>query len=293
MLSPLLEGNPRLISAINVVLVLMLAYSAAQFTWRLIPAPAPLPAPPVAKAVVASRPTVSESQSLVRQLPNWHLFGQANVAKARPKQSEIPETKLKLTLRGLFASDNPKEAWAIIADASGKENFYKVGGALPGNAKLTEIHADRIVLERRGKYETLRLPKKSLDLSATSAKGKKRSYRNTTRSSSSRNQGRELSLREYRETLLNNPQKVTDLVSIAPVRKRGKFVGYSLQPGRDAQFLQRYGLKPGDVVTRVNGVPLDSPAKGFGVLRDLTSADRLDIEIERNGRRIPISLSLD
>ncbi len=291
-MSPVLEGNPRLISTINVILVLMLAYSAAQLTWRLVPAPAPLPAPPAAKVVVASKSSTSDNRSLVRQLPNWHLFGQASVTKTRPKQSEIPETKLKLTLRGLFASDNPKEAWAIIADASGKENFYKVGGVLPGNAKLTEIHVDRIVLERRGKYETLRLPKKSVGLSATGTRNK-RSYRNTTRSSASRGQERELSLREYRETLLNNPQKVTDLVSIAPVRKRGKFVGYSLQPGRDAQFLQRYGLKPGDIVTRVNGVPLDSPTKGFGVLRDLTSADRLDIEIERNGRRIPISLSLD
>jgi len=294
-LSLVTDANPKLVNGINVVLVLMLSYSLAQLTWRLTPAPEPMPLPPQAVSSSASGQSANltdRGAALVKQLPQWHLFGQADRAVAAPAQEEIPETKLKLTLRGLLASDNPDESWAIVAGPSGKEEFYKIGGKkkLPGNAKLTEIHADRIVLERRGKYETLRLPKESLNLAPATRTRNARAPR-TTRNS--RRSGSNISLREYRDTLLNNPEQVADLVTIAPVRKRGRFVGYSLQPGRDAEFLRQYGLQPGDVVTSVNGVALDSPTKGFGVLRDLTSATSLEIEIERNGRRQHFSLPVN
>ncbi len=291
LLPSIIDANPKLIQGINVVLVLMLSYSLAQMSWRMAPEPAPLPAPPLtlSSPAVKSGNSASQGSSLVRQLPQWHLFGKVSVASAAPVREEIPETKLKLTLRGLLASDKPEESWAIIAGPSGKEEFYKIGGKkLPGNAKLTEIHSDRIVLERRGKYETLRLPKESLNLKSTTSTASRSS--GTVRSMAS---GRHISLREYRDTLLNNPDKVADLVTIAPVRKRGRFVGYSLQPGRDPEFLRQYGLQPGDIVTSVNGVALDSPVKGFGVLRDLTSASSLEIEIERNGRRQHFSLPVN
>ena len=266
------------------MLILMLSYSLAQLTWRIIPTPEALPAPQPTISPSVKVSASNQNASLVNQLPQWHLFGQATAANARPVQQEIPETKLKLTLRGLLASDKPEESWAIIAGPSGKEEFYKIGGKkLPGNAKLTEIHADRIVLERRGKYETLRLPKESLNLTSTTARAR----------SPSESGGSNVSLKEYRDTLLSNPEKVADLVTIAPVRKRGKFVGYSLQPGRDANFLRQYGLQPGDIVTSVNGIQLSSPTKAFGVLRDLTSAASLEIEIERNGRRQHFSLPVN
>jgi general secretion pathway protein C len=48
------------------------------------------------------------------------------------------------------------------------------------------------------------------------------------------------------------------------------------------------GLAPGDVVTSVNGVKLDSPAKALSLLRGLSSADEVRLEIERGG--VPQSL---
>ncbi len=286
------EANPRLVNAINVVLVVLLAHGLAQLTWALVPAPEPFPAPPPQASEAPARQTGSDpAETLARQLPQWHLFGRAEARQvAVPRQEEIPETKLKLTLRGLFASDDPDDSWAIVADPSGKENFYKVGSTLPGNATLKEIHPDRIVLERRGKYETLRLPKESLDL-ATRTGGA--AERRGARARLPRSGGAQVSLRAYRDTLLNDPARVADLVRIAPVRKRGKFIGYSLQPGRDASLFAQYGLQPGDIVTAVNGVALDSPAKGLSILNELATADRLDLEIERGGRRRHVSLPVD
>jgi len=292
--SKLLAGQPHLITGVTLALVLAVAYGCAQLTWRLLPAPEPLPLPP---ATVSSTPKqnqtpASQTNTASQQLPQWHLFGQIQkVTKEVPKQEVIPETKLNLTLRGLLASDTPEEGGAIIAAPSGKEQFYRVGASLPGGATLSEIHADRIVLEHRGRFETLRLPKESLNLSGpTSSNIINSTPRTQMYSGPGSFNSNTPTLASYRETLMQDPQKITDLVNIAPVRKRGKFVGYSLRPGKNPDAMAQYGLQAGDIVTSINGVTLDSPTKGFGVMRDLATASTIDLEIERGGRRQYISV---
>ena len=270
------QPGPRLRVSVHVLLILLLAYSLAQLSWRLLPQVEPQPL--LAVTALASKATPA-SNGLVQQLPGWHLFGEVTQQLVAPQPVDLPETNLKLTLRGLIASPNQAEARAIVADPSGKENFYKVGDKLPGNAELKEIHADRIVIQRGGRYETLKLPKDSLDMGLVSSLPASSGRR--TRTTAAPRQS--YSLRQYRDTLLNDPQKVADLVRIQPANQNGRFVGYKLQPGRDASFLTRHGLLPGDVVTSVNGVELDSPAKGFGLIKDLSSADTLDLVVDRNG----------
>lgn len=277
------QPDRRLRAAVQVLLILLLCYSLAQLSWRLWPAAellAPLPVPDKRVPVASG----TQANGMAQQIPQWHLFGeQVREQQAAPKPENLPETNLKLTLRGLIASSNPDEARAIVADPSGKENFYRIGDQLPGNAELEEIHADRIVIERGGRFETLKLPKESLSSVITSTTARTDTRAPLSQRSPALAPRQSYSLREYRDTLLNDPQKVADLVRINPHYEQGRFAGFKLQPGRDASFLSRYGLQPGDVVTAVNGVQLDSPAKGFGLMKDLAGADTLDLVVDRNG----------
>jgi len=271
-------ANPsaRLQSGVQLAMVLAVAYSMAQLTWRLVPAAEEGMAPvPVFENATRS---VSSGSGLEKQISQWHLFGNVDVKMAAPESADLPETNLKLTLRGVIASSEPSEARAIVADPSGKENFYKIGDKLPGNAELKEVHGDRIVIQRGVRYETLKLPKELLGLSSTPTASK----RATQRSTHARG-GPLQSLGQVRDVLLNDPQRLADVLRISPKRNKGRFVGYELQPGRDAQFLARYGLMPGDVVTSINGVQLDSPVKGLSLMKDISSMEMLDIEVERNG----------
>lgn len=273
--------GPRLVGAVQVALVLALAYTLAQVSWRFLPATEE-GAQPAAGVVQPLAPRGAASAG--QQIPQWHLFGEATVDAPAGMAEEMPETTLQLTLRGVIASPSPRLARAIIADPAGKENFYKIGDALPGNVTLSEIHGDRIVIQRGGRYETLTLPKEPLLMTGglqppapATGGGQKSAY----------------TLREYRNALLNNPKEVMDLVHIAPKNEGGRFLGYQLQPGRDAQFMARYGLMPGDVVTAVNGMALDSPAKGMQAMKDLAKVDSLDLEIDRNGVRQRFTLPIN
>ena len=73
-----------------------------------------------------------------------------------PAAFDAPETHLRLTLEGVFQAEVPEESAAIVAEQGRPGELYLVGGKLPGNAMLTEVHADRIVLRRGTAFETLR-----------------------------------------------------------------------------------------------------------------------------------------
>lgn len=282
-------GLRRAASVANLLLVLALAYSLARFVWQVMPAPAvqaPPPLPPV---------TGPTSRAGVQRLPEdvarWHLFGIKPAADAVPVPSSapLPETKLNLILRGVVAGTTPAESGAIIAEPSGQEEFYGIDAALPGGATLKEVYADRVVLMRNGRLETLRLPVDLLSEAGATPVGR------TASAPASRAISGQPSLREYRDMLINDPRSVVaaDLVRILPYNKGGRFGGYEVRPGRDAATLTRFGLRSGDVVTAVNGVPLNTPAAGLGILRDLRDAKQVRLDIQRNGVPQTIVLNLN
>lgn len=273
----------RAIVIVNFVLLCLLTYTLAELTWKIIPGPTAMSPPsPLGQAT-----TVRNSVIKTRDIAKWHLFGVKEVIKEPvvPRVTEIPETKLNLILRGIFASDDPTKGGAIIADTRKEENFYTVGAQVPGNATLKEIYPDRVVLMRNNQFETLRLPKESLDLDSSSRGSPAESAVPVTRERNIPTPVDDgVSLRGYRDLLVNEPQRILDLVQIEPVNNAGKFIGYRIQPGNDASFFSRFGLQPGDVVTSVNGITLDTPAKGLNLLRSLPDTNEFRIELQRNGQ---------
>lgn len=88
------------------------------------------------------------------------LFGTATSdGEAGPVDTEnLPETNLRLFLRGVMAADGEFPGSALIEDQKGNTEAYPVGEQLPGNAKLRSVHPNRVVIERGGKLENLFFP---------------------------------------------------------------------------------------------------------------------------------------
>ena len=68
------NGTRRAIKIVNLLLVIWIAWLLATMTWSVLgesePSETDLP------AAVPTTPRVNQQEELVRQLPNWHLFGQ-------------------------------------------------------------------------------------------------------------------------------------------------------------------------------------------------------------------------
>lgn len=267
------------------LLIVVFAQSLAQITWELLPGESQEPLVIPTRVGNASQPDSKSGRTDITRISQWHLFGDAKKIVAKPvaKVTEAPDTRLNLKLRGVLASSDPVAARAIIADSKSKEDAYAVGDNLPGNAVLREIYADRVILEYRGRMETLRLPKDSLTGGAVARNQVSKARGRALRQAGTADNA--VLLRQYRDALTNNPQSLMNLVSASPVNEKGtgKLKGYRIRPGKDRKLLGRFGLKSGDVVTGVNGVALNNPIKALEIMRDLSTATSVTLDVERNG----------
>lgn len=137
--------------------------SLALSAWQLYPlyqqmsGKAENPATPstaVSKQTLANTP-----RKQLRQPEQYALFGEFNAAPIQVEQVEnLPETKLRLTLTGVSASKDKSQARALIEGPDRSTESYRIDDTLPGNATLHSVFADRIVLSRGGKLETLYFP---------------------------------------------------------------------------------------------------------------------------------------
>lgn len=300
----------RLPAVAMVLMVLLLAQSLATLTWDLLPRPEVEEKTLMTSAGNrAPQDKGRKYKNQIQQISQWHLFGE--VQKQAPvtakKVIDAPDTRLNVKLRGVMASSDPEAARAIIADGKGAENSYGVGKSLPGNAILREIYADRVIIEYRGRLETLRLPRQAEVVIGFDAGKNKRSFSadrvspRVSRSSTSvgvntvRNSQTSTLLRQYRDALVNDPQSLMSLVSAAPVTEAGtgRLKGYRIGPGKDKTLLRKFGLENGDVITAVNGVALDNPIKALEIMRELSTASSVSLDVERKGIAQSLSFQVE
>lgn len=273
---------------INALLVVWIAWTLATLSWRVVEEPAPDESAP-AVAAAAAKPKPDPIRKMVREMPKWHMLGEARpetrkVQTAVPAQA--PDTRLKLILRGAFASDDPELARAIIADPRGKEEHYSVGDKLPGNAELSEVHPDRVILKRGGRFETLRLPdERSSGGNLARGKAVSRVGAPKTRPAAR--------LKSLRQDLKKNPKSLYGLVRATPKKdEEGNMVGYTLRPGRDPQLFASMGLQDGDVVTGINAIKLDTLANGMKALKSAEAGNTVTMTVLRDEQEETLTFSM-
>ncbi len=139
--------------------ILILAWVLYDVGQRFIPAlssardAAPIQVKPGAK-------TPSENYR-VNQIIAAHLFGVA--AKQQPVVQQAPETRLRLTLLGVLASNRDATARAVIASDAASDRSYSIGDRINGtDAKLYAIETDRVIIERGKRLEKLSLERPDL-----------------------------------------------------------------------------------------------------------------------------------
>ena len=265
---------------VSLVLVILIAYYLARLAWLIYPGTDDvLWTPPQMTSGAQRNPSAGGSNKNYDAISNAHLFGSATeVAEPIVQDTEdAPDTRLNLSLRAAVAADDSLIAHAIIADGSGKEKVYFVGDAVPGGAKLHRVDVDRVILNRGGVMEALRLPKKYADSGAQAAS----TARPAPRASNTQN---------VQQLISQNAETFAEIVRPQPFMPNGKLKGYRVFPGRNRQQFIALGLRPGDLVTEINGVALNDPAQGMQVFSSLGTSSQVSVTVERNGRAQVLAL---
>ena len=261
-------------------LVLLLAWQLVQLLWTALSA-----GPGAALAPTAGgrcRPASSGPPIDIPAIVNAHLFGIA----AAPGASELdpsaaPATQMSLVLVGTIAQTDPEKGLAIIGESAATAKVYAVGKTVTGGTRLHSVYPDRVILDRGGKLEALMLPKKFQGGGGPPPAVAAVPMRNP-----------EPMLGDQIRTLATqNPAAVTEIIRPQPVFANGQQRGYRVYPGRNRQQFAKLGLMPGDLVTAINGTPLDDPARGMEILQSINSASEVTVTIERNGQSAQVNIN--
>lgn len=275
---------PRLAEA---VLVALLAYALAGLVWRLVPAPA-------GSAWQAPREAPLPSAAAGTQGPNVdliagaHLFGDvpAGADAALTELTEAPDTRLDLTLLGILAATADRGSRALIGASNGEEKPYAIGDDVVRGVRLQAIFPDRVILARGGQLETLRLDRDAPNRSA----GTPTSVAEAPASGSTDTAAM---LSTIRQELLTDPSRASEYIRIQPASSGGQLRGYRIYPGRDRAAFNAVGLRPGDLVTQVNGIQLNDANTALQMLGQLSQASSISVMVDRGGQQQVVNVNFE
>jgi general secretion pathway protein C len=264
--------------AVSTLLVVLLAWQLVQLTWTLLGA---RNAPAPGSGAVPASPTAPAARKMdVNSIVNAHLFGQPNApAAGSTDPNSVAATQMPLVLVGTIANTDPALGYAIIGENPASAKVYGVGKTVTGGTKLHSVYPDRAILDRGGKLEALLLPKKFQGGGMSAATP-------VTTSQPEQMLGDRL-----RDLAATNPSAITDILRPQPVFANGSQRGYRIYPGRNRSQFSRLGLLPGDLVTAINGTPLDDPSRGMEVLQTMNTASSVEMTVERNGTTIQVNVN--
>ena len=249
---------------------------------------------PRAVAPVARERSWSERQAILDR----NLFGsstEASAVAAVEEDVEYAATKLPLKLLGTAASSLAALSWAAVEDIQKKEHqVVRVRDTLLEKATVVAIERRRIVLENGGRREELALTEDPTPSPNTATRGRVDDLRERVQR-----------MAEGRFTPSPPPAVPLEDVTIAgrspaeifssarnqPKYEQGQMVGIQLNNVKAGSLFEEMGIQNGDVITQVNGIQIDSPQGSAEVLRELTEAETIQVEV-KGPDGTPRSLSL-
>ncbi len=300
----LIDYSRRIPIAIWRGLVLFLAaawivQSVASLFWAVMPKPEVAEpttfAMPVKSASAASASSGSVKFESLNTLSK--VFGDPSKAVAKaptatPPPSNVgenaPDTKLRLKLHGLFASSDAKMGSAIIADGS-KQVLYGVGEEIEGKRGVTlaEVHAQRVILNNKGRRESLWLFSEDDAIAAAPSRPQPSKTKPKAPPAAP---GDSLNKKIRPDQV---PKNIGDVVRFSVHREGGQMVGYRIRPGRDRELFNQVGLKANDIVTEVNGIEVNDPKQIRSVYKSMKTATEAHLAVLRDGDVHYITISLD
>jgi general secretion pathway protein C len=260
-----------------------LAMTGLSFT--LAPPLAPPPAPARTASVAARPPALLDFEVILQR----NLFDSTGpgretlVGVGGTEAGPAVRARQDLTLVGTVADGS--QALAVIM--AGREvKVLRPGEDLPGGGTLGQVRRQEIELRYAdGSTQTLRLPRNGTGAADPAASAPAASSSAAAGSTDfqvrSVGENRFVIARAEVEKARSNVGELLKQARLEPSMANGQTVGFVVKMIRPNSLLGQLGLRLGDVVTRVNGVELNSPEKALQIFQQLREARRLTIDLNR------------
>ncbi|HMV42454.1 MAG TPA: general secretion pathway protein GspC [Leptospiraceae bacterium] len=209
------------------------------------------------------------TQVLIENIPN----------EKRPTELDL-EIGLMI-VRGIV-SGNSSFARVLVESRNSESKDYKLGEKI-GDLKILQIQEHAIILGKSTYSfrvevgETIQFAFQKL---------------NTNIESSSRDTSQRIAATQHKpvilsktniDRILKDPSKIYLGASFGPNLVDGKIDGMKIQTVSPSHLFSALGAKSGDIIKRVNGMPLGETEKMLEIWSAIKVAERIDVDLERKG----------
>lgn len=212
-----------------------------------------------------------------------------------PPPSELQETRLQLKLWGTVTGDDDR-AYAVIEEGRKREqNLFRTGDTLEG-ATVKKILREKVILSVNGQDEVLSME----DIPGTGGPAVA-AYTPTPEPSAAGtpfenaaggSQQVNLQRAEVDEAM-NNVNSLMRQARIRPHFRNGKPDGLTLSRVRRDSIFTRLGLRSGDIITGVDGQPIESVDDALKFYNSLKSSSNLNLQIRRRGQSQTLQYTIE
>ena len=263
------------------VVTVAIADAAARLTWSLA---GETGAPVADIAAALAEPADEKPLDLT---PIFVLAPFGTPATAAAPEPVAQETSLGLVLRGITITEPLDNSVAVIASDDGVAKLYGIGDSVEGKATLIEVMDGKAMLQVGDRVESLSFPKPGEKVGVKNILAKINDGGNgggVTTASVPKVQTPVIE--DYRRKIAANPKAFLDNVGIAATKD-----GYAISENASSSLL-RTGLRPGDLIAKVNGEAVGDIERDRDLLDKVITSGKVRVEVVRDGRTVVMSFPL-
>jgi general secretion pathway protein C len=272
--------------SITALLAIYVAWQAGSLVWKvwLLDSESTQ-----AATVIPMSSGKAEPESLQNVLRYPLIRSESMSASGGAAASDQPITSLNLKLVGLMYSPDKDQARAIIENPEDGASSYSIHERVADNAEIYSIEPDRVILLHAGRQEALMLDPEQESATAPGTTDQPANERPAGQASA--NPGTAPG-----QSSANSPRKLDDVMrdfSATPVMEDGNLVGFRLAALRDPKILNDWGIDSSDVITAVNGMPLNSQGRVMFLYNKLKKEGEIELTLDNGGNSRTLTVEVD
>lgn len=177
------------------------------------------------------------------------------------------------------------EARAAVLQSGGRTRVVGVGDTAFGG-RVAAIESDHVAVDYDSGRVQLRLSAGAATAPAIATTASSPAAEDTPMPA------RAMERREIERRLGEESGRILAETTLVPAMDAGRVAGFTITRMPDSTLLSDAGLRPGDVLTEVNGVPIDSLATLIGLWPRLQTETAVRAVVLRNGQPVSLSVTL-
>ena len=193
-------------------------------------------------------------------------------------------------LKGTIIREGDKSI-AIIENRKNRiQKLYKEGETIEKKGKVLKVRRNEVIIEYNGKKEVLKLEFKQKRKNLPRFKRRIRRSYNRGIHNVSKNSW-VLSEKEV-DLAFRDFNRLMTQIRVVPNFDNNRSNGYRVIAIKPNSIFAKLGLRPGDVIQRINGLEITTPEKAFEAYHQLRNEKDLELDLIRRGRKLTFNYQI-